>query len=97
MSDEIRKQNIRLHLFDTDIAIKVLPEEEELYRNAAKLINETVNTYNNMLKGKRSDKEIIYASMLDIAWRFENELKRNDTLPYEQLLDKLTEEVEAEL
>ena len=39
------KQHIRLHLYDTDISVRVDPEDEPLCRNAAKLINEKVNFF----------------------------------------------------
>ena len=39
------KLHIRLHVYDTEIPVNVKREEEELYRKAAKLITETVNTY----------------------------------------------------
>lgn len=97
MAGEINKLNIRLHLYDTDMAVKVFPEEEELYRNAAKLIADTMNTYVPILKGKRSEKDILYAAMLDIALRYEQEAKRNDTLPFCDILGKLTSEIEDAL
>ena len=86
-----------MHLYDTEMAVKVYREEEELYRNAAKLINDTVNTYAKILKGKRGEKEILYAAMLDIALRDEKETKRNDTTPFSDILSKLTSEIEEAL
>ena len=97
MAEENKKLNIRLHLYDTDMAVKVFPEEEELYRNAAKLIAEKMNTYVPMLRGKKSEKDIIYAAMLDIALKYETEAKRNDTVPYNDILEKLTSEIEDAL
>ena len=44
MAEENDKLHIRLHLYDTDMAVKVNRDEEIYYRNAAKLINDTVNT-----------------------------------------------------
>ena len=93
MAEENKKLNIRLHLYDTDMAVKVFPEEEEIYRNSAKLITNTMNTYVPMLRGKKSEKEIIYAAMLDIAIGYEKEAKRNATGPYNDILEKLTSEI----
>lgn len=97
MAEENNKLNIKIHLYDTEMAVKVYRDEEEVYRNAAKLINDTVNTYAKILKGKRGEKEILYAAMLDIALRYEKEAKRNDTMPYSNILSKLTSEIEEAL
>ena len=91
------KLTIKLHLYDTDMTVKVYRDEEELYRNAAKMITDTMNTYVSILKGKRSEKDILYAAMLDIALRYEKEAKRNDTTPYSDILGKLTSELEEAL
>ena len=97
MAEDNNKLNIRLHLYDTEMAVKVYREEEEVYRDAASLMNDTVNTYAKILKGKRSEKEILYAAMLDIALRYEKEAKRNDTTPFSNILSKLTSEIEEAL
>ena len=90
---ENSKLNIRLHLYDTDVAVKILRDEEEVYRRAAKRITDTMNTYVPILMGKRSEKDILYAAMLDIALRCEKEAKRNDTEPVSDILKKLTSEI----
>ena len=91
------KLNIRLHLYDTDIAVKVLPEEEEAYRKAAKLIGDTMNIYVPILRGRKSEKDILYAAMLAIALRYEQVAMRNDTTPFIDILGKLTSEIEEAL
>lgn len=89
--------HIRLHLYDTDMAVVVNRDEEIYYRNAAKLINDTVNTYSNILKGRKSEKEILYAAMLVIALEYEKNKDNNDTSEYDGILEKLTQEIEAAL
>ncbi len=79
------------------IAVKVPRDEEELYRRAEKVINSKVNTYNEILNGRRSEKEILFAVMLDIAVSLEREARRNDTGPFSEILDKLTGEIEEAL
>lgn len=91
------KLHIRLHVYDTEIAVNVIRDEEELYRNAAKLITEVVNTYANLFKGKKSDKDLLYMALIDIALRYEKESKRNDTAPVNDILAKLTSEIEEAL
>lgn len=91
------KQHITLHVYDTNLSVYCEPEKEVLYRNAAKNITETVNQYAQIFKGRKSDKDILYMSLIDIALRYEMELDRNETQPYDQLLSQLTTEIEEEL
>ena len=97
MAEENKKLQIRLHLYDTDMAVNINRDDEELYRKAAKLINDAVNTYSNIFKGRKSEKEILYMAMVDIALRFEKTNSHNDTLPYDNILKQLTKEIEEVL
>jgi hypothetical protein len=94
---ESNKINIRLNIYDTEIMVKVLRDEEALYRKGATLINELLNAYFENFKGRKSDKEITYFVMIDLALRLEKQLQRNDTKPYDDILSKLTSEIEATL
>jgi cell division protein ZapA len=91
------KLHIRLHVYDTDISVNIIRKEEEYYRNAAKLITDTVNTYASVFKGRKSDKELLYMALIDIALRYEKESARNDTAPFSDILGKLTSEIEEVL
>lgn len=91
------KLHIRLRVCDTEIPIRVLREEEELYRKAASLINSIVNVYTNRAQGKKSTIDILYMSLIDIALKYEKEAKRNETKPITDILAKLTSEVEEAL
>ncbi|MBO5538116.1 MAG: cell division protein ZapA [Prevotella sp.] len=98
MAEENRdKLHITLNIYDTPMSVNIVRDEEEYYRNAEKLITETINTYASFFKGRKSDKEILYMALIDIALRFEKESKRNDTLPYHDVLGKLTSEIESAL
>lgn len=98
MADQTQeKLLIRLHVYDTDLTVNVPREDEEYYRKSATLINEVVNTYNKIFKGRKSDKEILYMSLIDIALRYEKESGRNDTQPFHDILEKLTGEIEEAL
>ena len=94
---EQEKLLIRLHVYDTDLAVRIPREDEEYYRKSAKLIDEIVNSYTKIFKGRKSDKEILYMSLIDIALRYEKESGRNDTEPYNDILTKLTAEIEEAL
>ena len=52
--DNRDKLQIRLHVYDTDMSVTVMRQDEEYYRKAAKLITDTVNTYASVFKAKRS-------------------------------------------
>ncbi len=91
------KLTIRLNLHDTVLSVRIPRDDEEFYRKAAKLINEIVNSYSALFKGRKSDKEILYMALVDIALRFEKNEGRNDTKPYTQVLEKLTSEIEEVL
>lgn len=91
------KLHIRLHVYDTDISVNVVREEEKLYRDAAKLITDTVNTYAAAFKGRKSEKDLLYMALIDIALRYERESERNDTAPFSDILGKLTSEIEDAL
>ncbi len=80
---------IRLHVYDTDLSVRIPREDEEYYRKSGKLIDDIVNSYNKIFKGRKSDKEILYMALIDIALRYEKEVGRNDTEPYDDLLKKL--------
>ncbi len=91
------KINIRLHIYDTEIMVRVPREDEALYRKGSELINELLNAYFSNFKGSKSDKEISYFAMIDLALRLERQLVRNDTKPYDDILLKLTSEIESAL
>ncbi len=97
MDVEKEKLHIRLHLYDTDIMVYVLPEDEPFYRKAAKLITDTVNSYSGKFKTSRGEKEILYMAMLDIALNLEFEKESNNTEPYNDILTKITAEIEDAL
>jgi len=97
VEDNKNKLHIRLHVYDTEMSVNVVRDEEKMYRDAAKLITDTVNTYADVFKGKKSDKDLLYMALIDIALRFEKESARNDTAPYSDILGKLTSEIEEAL
>ena len=98
MTDQTQeKLLIRLHVYDMDLTVNVPREDEEYYRKSAKLINDVVNSYNKIFKGRKSDKEILHMSLIDVALRYEKESGRNDTEPYNNILEKLTGEIEEVL
>lgn len=97
MDSERSKIHIRLHVYDMDIPVTVSPEDEPFCRNAAKLITEKVNAFSEKFRTSRSEKEILYMAMLEIAIAHELEKTHNDTEPYDNILTKITAEIEDAL
>ena len=76
----------------------MVPQEDEAkYREAGTLINERLNTYFNYYKDVKSNKEIYLYAMIDIALKYINESKRNDTKPIINILEELNKEIEDSL
>ena len=96
MAEESKeKLNIRLHVYDEDIAMVLHDRaDEEYYRAAAKLITERYGAYAQAYKGRKSDHTIALMTLIEIALRYEQELKKNDTAPYDNILLQLTSEIE---
>lgn len=97
MAVENDKLHIRLHVYDTDIPVTVRPEDEPYCRKAAKLITDKVNSLMDVYRSSRSENEIIRMAMLDIAIDLEFEKSTNDTKPYNDILTKITSEIEDAL
>lgn len=94
--DEIndKKRRITIHLYDTDLSVNAPLADEEYYRKGAKLITDVVNSYATHFKGIKSDKDILYMALIDIALRYEKETVRTDVVPFNDILSKLTSEIE---
>ncbi|MBQ8463060.1 MAG: cell division protein ZapA [Prevotella sp.] len=92
---EDSKLNIRLHVYDEEIAMVLHNRaDEEYYRAAAKLISERYGAYAQAYKGRRSDHTIALMTLIEIALRYEKEMGKNDTTPYDNILSQLTSEIE---
>lgn len=91
------KLNIRLHVYDEEISVAVKRSDEEYYRKAAKLITDRYNAYAQAYKGKKGDHTIALMTLIDVALMYERERGKNDTAPYDDILTKLTSEIEEAL
>ena len=88
------KLHIKLHVYDEEIEVTVNREDEEFYRAAAKLITDRYNAYAQAYKGKKGEHPISLMTLIDIALMYERVKHRNDTVPYNDVLQKLTSEIE---
>ena len=91
------KLHIRLHVYDEEIEVTVNRDDEEYCRAAAKLITDRYNAYAQAYKGRKSDHTIALMSLIDIALMFQRERGKNDTAPYDNILTRLTSEIEHAL
>lgn len=101
MTEESKLQ-IRLHIYDTELPVRIPRSEEEVYRKAGKRINETINAYADvysasLASGTKSLKDVLYMALVDITVRLEKEAKRNDAAPVYDILEKITAEIEQTL
>ena len=98
MAEQIKdKLHIRLHVYDAEIEVVVKRDEEEYYRAAAKLITERYNAYAQAYKGRKSDHTIALMTLIDVALMYQKEHALNDTSPYNNVLARLTTEMEEAL
>ena len=89
--------HIRLHVYDEEIEVVIKRDEEEFYRSAAKLITERYNAYAQAYKGRKSEHTIALMTLIDIALVYQKERAHNDTAPYDNVLARLTADIENAL
>jgi cell division protein ZapA len=89
--------HITLHVYDEEIEVVVKRDEEEYYRAAAKLITERYNAYSHAYKGRKSDHTIALMTLIDVTLLYQKERSHNDTSPYDNVLARLTAEIEDAL
>ena len=89
--------HIRLHVYDEEIEVVIKRDDEEYYRAAAKLITERYNAYAQAYKGRKTDHTIALMTLIDIALMHQKERANNDTSPYDNVLARLTAEIEDAL
>ena len=91
------KLHIRLHVYDEEIEVTINREDEEYYRAAAKLITDRYNAYAQAYKGRKSEHTIALMTLVDVALWYQKERSHNDTTPYDDILKRLTAEIESAL
>ena len=89
--------HIKLHVYDEEIDVVINRKEEEFYRSAAKFITERYNAYSGHYAGRKSDHTIALMTLIDIALLYEKERSHNDTSVYDNVLNRLTSEIEDAL
>ena len=88
---------ITLNVYDRSIPVNCSREDEEKYRKSAKLITDLVNFYSARYAGKKSDIDILYMVLIDIAMRYHKADEHNDVEPLMDSLKGLAAEIEEAL
>ena len=91
------KLHIRLHVYDEEIDVTIDRDDEAYYRAAAKLITDRYNAYAQAYRGRKNDHTIALMTLIDVALLYEKERDNNDTTPYDNILARLTADIEDAL
>jgi len=93
------KQHIHLIVCGDQIDIYVKSELEKLYRDADRLIKATYGKYAEMFRGNkdRGDHFIMSTALLEIAVMYQMEHAKKETDSYDDLLERLTSEIDKAL
>lgn len=88
--------SLRIHLLidNKRYPLHIKRDEELFYRNAAKQIDNKLNKYRGAFPNFSNEH---YWAMVALDLAYENQLlkDRNDTLPYQERIKRLLEDVEA--
>lgn len=87
------KMKINLLIDCQRYPLNIRREDEQLYRDAAKLIDKTLNKYRSWRPELSSNQHWAMAA-LELAYAFISNKDRNDTQPYLKKLEELTEELD---
>lgn len=91
--EEKDKIVIQLHIGSQKYPISVVREQEEIFRKAAKQINEKISRYQTAYPGQGYEKYMSVV-LLDFAVKVLQIEHNNATEPYNEALEKLTAEIE---
>ena len=91
MDDKMMKINLLID--NLRYPLNIPREEEERYRDAAKMINNTLNKYRSMWPELSANNHWAMAA-LEIAFNLTTNENRNDTKPYLDKIEELTEELD---
>lgn len=96
MVNESDKLVIKLMIGHQLYPISVKRDQEEIFRKAAKEINEKIQRYQTTYPNQGHEKYMSIA-LLDFAVKVQQIERSNETAPYNQALEQLTLEIEQAL
>ena len=96
MNEVSEKFVIQLRIDNQTYPIKILRDEEEIYRAAERKINDKLNLYKENFPNLEEER-YMFMAMLDLSVQLIRSEKSNDTEHYEALLQNITAEIESTL
>lgn len=87
------RQKITLMIGDINFPLRVNRKEEQIYRDASKLINNTLNKYRTYFE-KADSIRVISMVALEIAVEKVKLENKNDTAPFIEKLEEIIQELE---
>lgn len=93
MEDISERFTINLQLGGQLYPVTIRRDEEEIYREAAKMITSKLNLYKTRFPNQGNEK-YMFMTLLDITLNLLKNKEANDTAPYEEALTQLMKEVD---
>ena len=90
------KFQITLRIDNQSYPVNVRRDEEEIYREAERMINDKLNVYKSRFPNLEKE-QYLYMALLDISVRLIQSERRNDTGPYKSVMASLTAEIMSTL
>ena len=91
------KQHISLNICDERIDIYVQPDAEGYYRDAEKLVQTTYGKFAEMFRGRKSERFISATALLEMAVKYQMEHASKEIDSYNNLLQRLTSDIDEVL
>ena len=87
---------IQLRIDNQTYPVNIRRDQEEIYREAERQINDKLNLYKDWFPNLAKE-QYLYMTLLDLSVRLIQSERRNDTEPYESVMNNLTAEILATL
>lgn len=92
MAKDSEKFLITLRIDNQPYPVTIRRDEEEVYREAERQINDKLNLYKERFPGM-SNEPYLYMTLLDLSLRLVKAERRNDTTPYTDVMNNLSKEI----
>ncbi len=96
MAEISEKFQIQLRIDNKSYPVNVRRDEEEIYREAERRINDKLNVYKSKFQNLEKE-QYLYMALLDLSVRLVQSERRNDTEPYKSVMSNLTAEIMSTL
>ncbi len=92
MAEASEKFFIQLRIDNQTYPVNIRRDEEEIYREAERKINDKLNLYRDNFPSLPKE-QYLYMTLLDLSVSLVRTQRRNDTEPYESVMKNLTAEI----